>query len=248
MRIFGLVFILFLLAATPSQAQYEEFNFKDGRSLQARIASADEKEVVLERVDGLTFTLDVSVFVPEDQAMINDWRYQQLIATGQFVSITGTSIADNLKVIPEEGVIQKEWDLYFTLTITNNSTLPAEGLRLEYQFITTHDSLARLQGKETQAKTELTNGNMGGIQLAPGESKTITTTKKKLHSTQLEAGWTWPGGGTQSIEDFTSPLSCKLYFRDELIAQAQIAPCHLNEKQAKDEPAVAPDKKAATAE
>ena len=248
MRIVRIYLAQLFLLSSFCLAQYEEFNFNDGRSLQARIVEANDKEVVLERVDGLTFTLDVSLFVPEDQTMITDWRYQQLVASGKFIAISGKANTDNLKKLVEEGLVQKQWDTYFTLTLTNTSSLPAEDLVLEYQFITTHDSLARLQGREEPKRADVTSGSLENIDLAPGETKSFTTQKKQLDATYLEEGWTWPGGGAQPVEDFTSPLSCKLFFRGEMIAQLQVKPVAPGREKAKSETPLATGKEADTNE
>lgn len=211
-------------------SEYEEFNLTDGRSLYARIIEADSENVVLERTDGLTFTLAPSVFTEEDQALIREWRIQAYLQEGEMFKAGGKAHAGKLSVQEEDGLILKNWSCWYSLTVENRTDLDLGEIRLEYEFTVRRGMLARPGKDSTPPKPEPYEGRFTIEELKAGESLAFDTRKIQLKSTELEPGWTWPGGGDDPITDEISPLKARLLFRGETVAQFRVKPAYPSEE------------------
>ncbi|MGE9292843.1 MAG: hypothetical protein ACQKBW_04460 [Puniceicoccales bacterium] len=216
-RAFTAFLALCLLGSLPAWAQEQQlrtFELKDGHSINARIHSANNGQVVLERTDKLTFTLPVDALSLSDQDYVREWSIADKLANGKLFKLSGVSKITDLKTQREEGLITYTWTCVYECKVENASPYELAGIKLNLSYASNPGRI--VQPREEKATTPPVSQRTEYriTQIEPGKSLTFTE-KLPLSAIVLEDGWTWPDGGDKPVADQPQPLQASLTFQGQ---------------------------------
>ena len=141
--------LLLLLGVAVVKAEMHEFNLPDGRTLEAEIVDYDARRglVELKRTDGKRVKIKPSIFIPDDQAYIEEWGQSLAFLSDRLLEIEcNDTVVEKTKekeikdVTYTDGQVVKDFittvktidKTAFELVFNNTSSTALSGVRMEY--------------------------------------------------------------------------------------------------------------------
>lgn len=123
-----------LMALSLKAGELRTFKNTKGEEIKAAIITATAKDVELQREDGKKFTVPLASLSEADQAWVADWR-----KTHKHFKVEVSALVKKGNSRVEKGAALggkdlKGNDCWYVLTFNNKTTVPLNGLRIEYIF------------------------------------------------------------------------------------------------------------------
>ena len=193
--IWGIVFGVFCAGAWADDA-YRDFTDTQGRSIRGRVLSFDAVKgvVQLEAENGKKARIPLAGLVGEDQEYIQAWGNAQ-----NFVNESRFRISADRKREKNESKSRKggsrETDaknVWYDITLSNNSYVPLDDMRLEYCIFYEQDGYNRDGAVDDQQGVYCGKLDVDGI--AARTDKVLHTAAVMVYREELDGGWIYSSG------------------------------------------------------
>ncbi|MGZ0656161.1 hypothetical protein ACWPKO_09060 [Coraliomargarita sp. W4R53] len=225
-----LIFLFFSITASQAaESTFRTFADSTGREMDAKLTQVSGDDVYIERRDGLTTKLDISIFSKEDQAFIRDWARKATLKDDAIEARFTTEVDDKTRWESNGGgIMRKSWKQSYGIVLKNESHIDIKNIRIEYLIFKFEDALAAEKRSEGEVRYLL--GETKVASLKRGDEATAHTEKFSMLETKLESGYYWKNGGKETSEDEMRGIWIKVYV-DDILATEVSKPENLMRKE-----------------
>jgi len=182
--------------------------------MTARLTRVSGDDVYIERQDGLTTKVALSIFSAEDKKYIQEWATKNLLTSGIFEVRFTTE--NSSKRDSESGGIQREsYQSAYGIEVENTSYEPVKNIRIEYLLIKFEDALAA--AKRSEGEIRRLKGEVKIDYIGDRSKATVKTKSVPMLETELAPGYVWSGGGKRTSKDVLKGIWIKMYVGDLLV-------------------------------
>ena len=183
--------------------------------MEAKITRVSGEDIYIERSDGLSTKVDISIFSESDQEYIKQWTYDSLLESGIF-DVRFSSNQSNRNKYTEGGIEYKEYNMYYDIVITNNNyDNDFEDIKVEYLIVKFKDALAAK--KKSHGTIQRFKGSASHHLIKAREEISVATEKFSMLETELVPGYVWTNGGKKDSKDDIRGIWVKIYVGDKLV-------------------------------
>jgi hypothetical protein len=200
------------------ESNFRTFSDSQGREMSAKLIQVSGEDIYIERLDGLSTRVNISIFSKEDQEFIRDWKRKETIKNDAIKVRFITDIEDksgwkdNLR-----GVLVKTWKESYGIELSNESQLDLKNIRIEYLIIKFEDAVAAQ--KRSEGEVHYLTGETKVPALKARSNTRVSTEKFPMLETKLAPGFVWPGGGKKTSEDDMRGIWIKIFVGEILAAE-----------------------------
>jgi hypothetical protein len=221
MHYIKLFFVFFLTtgsALSAGESNFRTFSDSQGREMNAKLTQVSGEDIYIERLDGLSTKVNISIFSKEDQEFIRDWGRKETLKNDVIRVRFITDIEDksgwedNLR-----GVLKKTWKESYGIELSNESQLDLENIRIAYLIIKLEDAVAAQ--KRSEGEVRYLTGETKVPSLKARSKARVSTKKFPMMETKLAPGFVWPGGGKKTSEDDMRGIWIKVFVGEILAAE-----------------------------
>ena len=182
--------------------------------MEAKITRVSGKDIYIERSDGLSTKVDISVFSEEDQKYVKEWAYDSLLKSGIF-TVRFSSKQGSSNKYARGGIEYKEYDMHYNVVIFNEDyDNTFRDIKVEYLIVKFQDALAAK--KKSQGALERIKGTAYCSLIEAREEIRINTEKFQMLETELLPGYVWTNSGKRDSKDVVRGIWVKIYVGDKL--------------------------------
>lgn len=212
--------ILSILAAGFCQAaEFRTFTDAQGREMDAKITRVSGEDVYIERRDGLSTRVAISIFSQEDQDYIRKWEELNFLKSG-VIKVRFSEEESDSNTSSGGGIKETRYEAGYEIIIENTSTRDLKDIHIEYLMLKFGDRVAAK--KRSEGKFERQKGKLKLPSLAQREEARLATETFRMLETELEPGWVWAGGEggkARESKDKLEGIWVKIYSGDTLILE-----------------------------
>ena len=206
---------LFTLSASADD-EYRTFTGKDGRTIEARIESADESTVDIRRSDGARFTIPKDRLSEKDIEFIDRWIVAEAVGDDRVFKIKARRRDDNERESESSSTITEFRDGFYDVHLENRTGMDLTGL--EFWYIMRVERTA--QGKQEDRKSEIwKSGTEKNLSINDREEKEFETNRIELVETNLKPGWFYIEGGPGKARDKMDGLYLAVFHEGEVVRE-----------------------------
>ena len=142
LKLFLFFYLLTHLVLNAFSSDFHTFTDVKGRQMQAKITRVSGEDIYIERKDGMTARVDLSVFSEADQAYIKEWAHNALLESDIF-DVRFSRERSGQNEYRKGGVICNEYNMHYDVVITNQDyDNDFEDIKVEYLILKFEDQLA----------------------------------------------------------------------------------------------------------
>lgn len=203
---------IFAAATLPAKADFRAFTSSDGgKTIEAKIISANENEVTIEMKNGQVVTSAISRFSESDRKFIANWRESAPVGTAKM----------NFNCNPERVMLERngkdtnshkideEWWVY-ELPLENRSNAPAIDVEVRYRIYVKSE---HEEGKN-QKEYYFGHGILPVAKIPPGERLKLRTIKVPIYKSSLKSGYEHKDGRRNRNADELVGIWVKVFTKD----------------------------------
>jgi hypothetical protein len=221
MRNIKLFFVFFLTTGNifgAGESTFRNFSDSQGREMKAKLTDVSGDDVYIERHDGLSTKVNISLFSKEDQKFIRDWDRKETLKNDAITIRFITEVEDKSRWENNgSGILRKAWKEGYGIELNNESQLDLKNIRIEYLIFKFEDAIAaqkRSEGEVRKIRDETK------VPTLKAKSKARVSTKKfPMLETKLAPGYRWTGGGKETSEDEMRGIWIKVLVGEILAAE-----------------------------
>ena len=227
------LFCVFFLSArsilSAGEPAFRTFSDSQGREMSAKLTQVSGDDIYIERLDGLSTKVNISMFSKEDQEFIRDWDRKETLKNDAIKVRFITDIEDksgwedNLR-----GVLVKTWKESYGIELSNESQLDLKNIRIEYLIFKYEDAVAAQKRSEGEVRYLTDETKVPALVVR--STVRVSTKKFPMRETKLAPGFIWPGGGKRTSKDEMRGIWIKV-FVGEILAAEVSKPEHLMRKE-----------------
>ena len=207
------LFVCLVLSAFSSE--FRTFTDTKGRQMEAKITRVSGEDIYIERSDGLTSRVNISIFSEADQKYINEWAYNALLESDIFDVRFGSKRSDKNEYT-KGGIIYDEYNMHYDVVITNqNYDNDFKDVTVEYLILKFEDRLGA--DKRREGTLQRIKGSARQDLIKAREEVRVSTEKFPMLETQLAQGYVWRGGGQRDSQDVAKGIWVRIYVGDKLV-------------------------------
>ena len=217
------LFLAFLLTTgsifSARESNFRTFSDSQGREMSAKLIQVSGEDIYIERLDGLSTRVNISIFSKEDQEFIRDWKRKETIKNDAIKVRFITDIEDksgwkdNLR-----GVLVKTWKESYGIELSNESQLDLKNIRIEYLVFKFEDAMAAQ--KRSEGEVRKISDETKFPTLKAGSKAHVSTKKFPMLETKLALGYKWESGGKETSEDEMRGIWIKVFVGEILATEA----------------------------
>ncbi|MEM8866873.1 MAG: hypothetical protein AAGC73_01270 [Verrucomicrobiota bacterium] len=219
-------FILACLGLDAAEP-FRELTNPKGQSINARPVGVYGDKIQIEMQDGRKMSVSTSLFSQEDALYLDDWAISYLAGKDQLLKVEAkrkeVRTKDYKKDVPltsggvaEDALEVEEFDGFYEVSLTNQSELKIDLLRVEYRIFSEQEDIAQRESEDVRYTRK---GGLLEYTLGPRETKMQTTESVKLVETKLGKGIVWSGGGDLKQKAKMAGVWCRVYSGDTMIQE-----------------------------
>ena len=225
-------FIFFLTTGSllsAGESTFRTFSDRQGREMNAKLTHVSGDDVYIERRDGLSTKLNISIFSKDDQDFIRNWDRKETLRNDAIKVRFITDVEDQSGWEDSGGgILRKTWKESYGIELTNESQLDLKNIRIKYLIFKFEDTMAAQKRSEGEVRY-LTDETM--VPTLKARSKVRASTKKfPMLETKLAPGYRWVNGGKETSEDEMRGIWIKV-FVGEILATEVSKPENLMRKE-----------------
>jgi len=191
----GLALLIPLLLAGD---ELREFTDNQGRTIQASLERIDGTTVEIRMENGRTYRVPREKFSKEDQEFFARWETVQALKDERSFEIQARRRDENESETRGGGLIRKDRDGYYTITVENRTGADLEDLEIRYVIRLERTAIGAVKERQEE---DWESGKIKDFSIANREEKTEETTRIHLETTDLEPGWRWVNAAPPKSED-----------------------------------------------
>ena len=227
------LYCIFLLAIGAilsfGESNFRTFSDSQGREISAKLTQVSGDDVFIERLDGLSTKVNISLFSKEDQEFIRDWDRKETLRNDAIKARFITDVEDKSRWGNNGGgIVRKTWKEGYGIELSNESQLDLKNILIEYLVFKFEDAMAAQ--KRSEGEVRYLTGETKVPTLKAGSKARVDTKKFPMLETKLAPGYRWPGGGKETSEDEMRGIWIKV-FVDEILATEVSKPENLMRKE-----------------
>ena len=211
------------------ESNFRTFSDIQGREMSAKLTQVSGDDVYIERLDGLSTRVDISLFSKEDQEFIRDWDRKETLKDDAIRVRFITDVEDKSGWENNgSGILRKTWKESYEIELSNESQLDLKDIRIEYLIFKFEDAMAAQ--KRSEGVVHYLTGETKVPALEVRGKARASTKKFPMLETKLAPGYRWPGGGKETSEDEMRGIWIKV-FVGEILATEVSKPENLIRKE-----------------
>jgi len=196
---------------------FRTFKDQQGRQMEAKLTRVSGEDVYIERRDGLSTKVSISLFGSEDQAYIRDWSLKKKLADDG-LNVRFTEEESDEKEVNEGGITKESYEAHYEIVLKNELYQDIQNLRIEYLMLKFEDGVGAKKRNEGEIKR--IKNRIEHPRLKAGDEVRLPTKAFPMLNTQLDPNYYWKGGGKKSSEDELRGIWVKIYVDDQLVHES----------------------------
>ena len=229
MKLYFTFFLTMWSILSARESTFRTFSDSQGREMSAKLNQVIGNDVYIERSDGLSTRVDISIFSKDDQDFIRDWKRKETLKNDAIEVRFITDVEDKSGWEDKGGgIVRKTWKQGYGIELSNESQLDLKNIRIEYLIFKFEDAMAAQ--KRSQGKVRTINDETKVPSLKAGRKASVSTKKFPMLETKLAPGYRWPDGGKETSEDEMRGIWIKV-FVGEILATETSKPENLMRKE-----------------
>jgi len=213
-----LIFLIPIGILEAADSVFRTFSDSQGREMDAKVTLVSGDDVYIERRDGLTTKVKISIFKKEGQDFIRDWARKETLKNDAIEVRFKTDVEDKSRWGSNGGgIMRKTWKESYEIVLTNDSQMDLKDIRIEYLILKFEDAMAAQKRSEGAVRHLVDETKVSFIK-AGGEIS-AETKKFPMLETKLESGYYWTSGGKETSEDEMRGIWIKVYVGDILATE-----------------------------
>ena len=153
-------FTLFLTIGSiisAGESNFRTFYDSQGREMNAKLTQVSGEDIYIERIDGLSTKVNISIFSKEDQEFIRDWDRKETIKNDAIKARFITEVEDKSRWDNNgSGIMRKTWKEGYGIELRNESQLDLKNIRIEYLIFKFEDIMAAQKRSEGEVRRSAT--------------------------------------------------------------------------------------------
>jgi len=209
--------LLIMLGTTAAASEVRTFTDTQGRTMDAKVTRVSGDEVYIERRDGLTTRVQISIFSEDDQKYIREWEEKNFLKSGAVEVRFSEGETDETKRT-NGGIESTRYEAFYEVILKNTSDRAISDIRVEYLMLKFRDEVAAK--KRSAGQIERQKGTIKLANLYGRAEERLATKKFEMLETELEPGWVWAGGEegkARKSKDKLEGIWVKVYAGDLLL-------------------------------
>lgn len=218
MRRFFVFFLTTGSVLSAGESTFRSFYDRQGREMNAKLTQVSGDDVYIERHDGLSTKVNISIFSKDDQDYIRDWDRKETLRNDA-IKVRFITDVENKSGWEDKGggIVRKTWKESYGIELTNESQLALKNIRIEYLIFKFEDAMAAQKRSEGEVR-HLTGETM--LPTLKARSKVRARTKKfPMLETKLAPGYRWANGGKETSEDEMRGIWIKVFVGEVLATE-----------------------------
>lgn len=208
-----------VLIAVAQANDFRTFKDSQGREMIAKVTRVSGDEVYIERRDGLSTRVPISLFSTEDQEFIRDWESKNYLKSG-IIEIRFSEDESDDSTRSSGGIRSTTYDAGYEVILKNAGDRDVSDIKVEYLIFKFTDRVAAK--KRSDGKFERQKGDLELATLKSRSESRLPTKRFSMLETELESGYVWAGGEAGKSPDSKDKLEgiwVKVYVGDMLIIE-----------------------------
>ena len=219
MKLYFTFFLTIGSILRAGESNFRTFSDSQGREMNAKLIQVSGEDIYIERLDGLSTKVNISIFSKEDQEFIRDWDRKETIKNdaikARFITdVEGKSRWDN----NGSGIVRKTWKEGYKIELSNESQLDLKNIRIEYLVFKFEDAMAAQ--KRSEGEVRKISDETKIPTLRAGSTARVSTKKFPMLETKLAPGYKWESGGKETSEDEMRGIWIKVFVGEILATEA----------------------------
>ncbi|EIQ01772.1 hypothetical protein OpiT1DRAFT_00347 [Opitutaceae bacterium TAV1] len=208
------------LAAFTVQADPRTFTDTQGRSMEAELLDADDKEAKVRRTDGRTFTLPLNTLSKTDRDYIADWLDAQIMAAAGRLRINVSKFKDTTEKTKGTAINYKEEEAGYVISLFNESMVNLTGLEIEYRIYKEDNYRYAVGSKVTgNRRKKERSGNLTADYIQRKSKIDLKTETITLLSRKLRADWYYADTSKRGTADELDGIWLRIYRGKIMVAE-----------------------------
>lgn len=215
-------FTLFLTIGSilsAGESNFRTFYDSQGREMNAKLTQVSGEDIYIERIDGLSTKVNISIFSKEDQEFIRDWDRKEAIKNDAIKARFITDVEDKSRWDNNgSGIVRKTWKEGYGIELSNESQLDLKNIRIEYLVFKFEDTMAAQ--KRSEGEVRKISDETKFPTLKAGSKAQVSTKKFPMLETKLAPGYKWTSGGKETSKDEMRGIWIKVFVGEILATEA----------------------------
>ncbi len=190
-----------LVLAFPFFLQGEElrkFTDNQGRTIEASVVGVDSAMVEIRMANGRLFRVPREKFSEKDQEYFDKWESLQALKNERTFEISARRRDENESESRGSGIIRKNRDGFYEITVENRTGSDIEGLELRYLIRIERTGAGQMNDRRQDAWE---SGKIEDFSIFDRQEKSEETKRIGLVETDLMPGWRWVTAAPPKSED-----------------------------------------------
>ena len=114
---------------SAGESNFRTFSDSQGREMNAKLTHVSGEDIYIERLDGLSTKVNISIFSKEDQEFIRDWDLKETIKNDAIKARFITDVEDKSRWDNNgSGIVRKTWKEGYGIELSNQSQLDLKNI------------------------------------------------------------------------------------------------------------------------
>ncbi len=192
LRLAGMAVLALCLNLSFLRAELRTFTDHEGRTMQAEIISATDRDVKIRRDDGRVFEVPVMTFTLDDRKYIEKWlKEKKSEATPLRIRV---EVSQTKKTVGRDQSLSstsRQVEAGYRILIKNEASEALDGMRIEYRVFKFDDQVGLSDSKRPLNKIA---GKIDKVSVPRFGQNEFTTKTVMLTIHQLKPEWRYVGG------------------------------------------------------
>ena len=200
------------------ESNFRTFSDNQGREMSAKLTQVSGDDVYIERLDGHSTKVNISLFSKENQDFIRDWDRKETIRNDAIKVRFITDVEDKSGWENNGGgILRKTWKEGYEIELCNESQLNLKNIRIEYLIFKFEDAMAAQKRSEGEVRYLTGETKVPALEV---RGKVRASTKKfPMLETKLAPNYRWPDGGKETSDDEMRGIWIKVYVGEILATE-----------------------------
>lgn len=208
--------LLFLFPLLLAGSDLREFTDNQGRSIRASLERVDATTVEIRMENGRMFRVPREKFSKEDQEFFDRYVSVQALKDERSFEIQARRRDENESESQGGGLVRKDRDGFYTITIENRTGTELEDLEIRYVIRVERTSVASTKDRKIK---EWESGSIKKFSIGNREEKTEETIRIHLQETDLMPGWYWANAAPPKSEDKLDGIYVAILYDGSLVRE-----------------------------
>ena len=219
MKLYFTFFLTIGSILSAGESNFRTFSDSQGREMNAKLTQVSGEDIYIERLDGLSTRVDISIFSKEDQEFIRDWDRKETLRNDAIKARFITDVEDKSRWDNNgSGIVRKTWKEGYKIELSNESQLDLKNIRIEYLVFKFEDALAAQ--KRSEGEVRKISDETKFPTLKAGSIARVSTKKFPMLETKLAPGYKWESGGKETSKDEMRGIWIKVFVGEILATEA----------------------------